>query len=181
MALTKAQKSAQLTDLREDMKKAKSLVWLQYRSLSVGDASALRRKIRAKNAKMKVAKKTLFSIAVKEEGMGEIAEGTLGTEPLAFIFSFEDEISGAKAAFEFSKTNDKVRLMGGLLNGKVLSEKEAVDLAKMLGREELLAQFAMMIRSPLTNFASLCSTPLRSFAIGVNQLAEKGGIPSSAS
>jgi len=181
MALTKAQKSVQLTELREDLKKAKSLVWLQYRSLSVGDTSALRRKIKEKNAKMKVAKKTLFTIAVKEEGMGEIADGVLGTEPLAFIFSFEDEVSGAKAAFEFSQENGKVKLTGGLLNGKILSENEALDLAKMMGREQLLGQFAMMIRSPLTNFASMCSTPLRSFAIGVRQLAEKGGVPSSAS
>lgn len=160
-------------ELREDLKKAKSLVWLKYRGLSVLDASNLRRRMRAKNAKMKVTKKTLLRIAAKEEGMTEITDQMMGTEPLAFIFSFEDEVSGAKVAFEFSKENDKVKLTGGLLDGRILSEGEALELAKMLSKEELLAKFAGMLRSPLQSFASMCSTPLRSFAIGVKQLAEK--------
>lgn len=179
MALTKDQKRVQITELREDLKKAKSLVWLKYRGLSVLDVSILRRRIRAKNAKMKVAKKTLLRIAAKEEGMTEITDQVMGTEPLVFIFSFEDEVSGAKVAFEFSKENDKVKLTGGLLNGKILSEADAQELARMMNKEELLAKFACMIRSPLTNFASMCSMPLRSFAIGLRQIAEKGGVAKS--
>ncbi|HLD07559.1 MAG TPA: 50S ribosomal protein L10 [Candidatus Peribacterales bacterium] len=181
MALTKAEKQAQLTELREDLKKAKSLVWLKYRGLTVSDVSNLRRKIRGQNAKMKVAKKTLFRIAAKEHGIPEISDDVLGIEPLAFVFSFEDEVSGAKAAFEFSKGNDKVKILGGMLDGKILSENAALELAKMLSKEELLTKFAIMIRSPLQSFASICSTPLRSFAIGLKQIAEKGGVTPSAS
>ena len=173
MALTKVQKQAQITELRADLKKAKSLVWLKYRGLTVLDVSNLRRRVRAKNAKMKVAKKTLLRIAAKEEGMTEITDQVMGTEPLAFIFSFEDEVSGAKVVFEFSRENDEVKLTGGLLNGKILSEKEAQELAKLLSREELLAKFAGMIQSPLRNFASMCSTPLRSFAIALKEVAAK--------
>ena len=173
MALTKDQKQAQITELRADLKKAKSLVWLKYRGLTVLDVSNLRRRVRAKNAKMKVAKKTLLRIAAKEEGMTEITDQVMGTEPLAFIFSFEDEVSGAKVVFEFSRENDEVKLTGGLLNGKILSEKEAQELAKLLSREELLAKFAGMIQSPLRNFASMCSTPLRSFAIALKEVAAK--------
>lgn len=181
MALTKVQKKAQIDELRADMKKAKSVVWLQYRGLTVLSISDLRKQIRGKNSKMKVTKKTLLRIAAKEEGFPEITDETFGTEPLAFVFSFDDEVSGAKVAFEFSKNNEKVKLLGGLLDGKILSETEALALAKMLSREELLAKFAGMLRSPLINFASICSTPLRSFAIGTKALADKGGVPSSAS
>jgi len=173
MALTKDQKQAQITELRADLKKAKSLVWLKYRGLTVLDVSNLRRRVRAKNAKMKVAKKTLLRIAAKEEGMTEITDQVMGTEPLAFIFSFEDEVSGAKVAFEFSRENDKVKLTGGLLDGKILSEAEAQELARMLSKEELLAKFAGMLQSPLRNFASICSTPLRSFAIALKEVAAK--------
>ena len=173
MALTKVQKQAQITELRADLKKAKSLVWLKYRGLTVLDVSNLRRRVRAKNAKMKVAKKTLLRIAAKEEGMTEITDQVMGTEPLAFIFSFEDEVSGAKVAFEFSRENDKVKLTGGLLDGKILSEAEAQELARMLSKEELLAKFAGMLQSPLRNFASICSTPLRSFAIALKEVAAK--------
>ena len=154
MALTKDQKKAQVTDLRSSLKKAKALVLMQYSGLTVAEVDELRGKMDEKDAKMQVAKKTLFKIAAKEEGYPEVADDSL-EGPIAFVFSFTDEMSGAKVAFEFGKSHGAVKLTGGVMNGKVLSKEEAIDLAKMLSKEELLAKFAAMIRSPLGSFASM--------------------------
>ena len=138
-------------------------------------ADDLRGKMLEKKAKMKVIKKTLFNIAAKEAGYPEVPAEALGDQPIAFIFSFEDMVSGAKVAFEFSKTSDAVELVGGVLDGKVLSKEEAVDLAKMLSREEMLAKFAAMLRAPLQNFASMSASPLSSLARAMKEMANKGG------
>lgn len=175
MALTKDQKAAQIKDLREDLKKTQSLAFMQYRGLTVAQVDDLRGQMLEKNAKMKVIKKTLFNIAAKEEGYPEIPEGALGDQPIAFIFSFEDMVSGAKVAFEFGKKNDAVELIGGVLDGKVLNKEEAINLAKMLSREEILAKFAAMLRAPLSSFASMSSSPLSSFARAVKEVAQQGG------
>ena len=180
MALTKDQKAAQVQDLREDLKKTKSLVWMQYRGLSVADISELRKRIREKNAKMRVAKKTLFRIAAKEEGFPEVPTEAL-EGPIAYVFSFEDEVSGAKVAFEFSKDHEEVKLTGGILNSQILSATEALDLAKMLSREEMLGKVVGMMQSPISGFASLCGSPLRSFAICLKELASKSSESSDSS
>jgi large subunit ribosomal protein L10 len=172
MALTKDQKKAQVTEIRDAIKKTKSLAFMKYRGLSVADIDDLRGKMLEKSARMKVAKKTLFNIAAKEEGYPEVSDEAFGTDPIAFIFSFEDEISGAKVAFEFGKKNDAVEIVGGVVDGKLLNKEEATEFAKMLSKEELLTKFAVMLRSPLSNFASICSNPLSSFARAVNEVAK---------
>ena len=174
MALTKDQKKDQVTALRDRLKKAKSLMFVHYRGLSVDDIGTFRGNLLEKGAEMKVGKKTLFRIAAKEENYPEVEDSVLDG-PVGFVFSFEDEMSGAKVAFEFGKKNEAIEIIGGVLNGKVLTKDEAIEFAKILSKEELLAKFAAMIRSPLSSFASLCGSPMRGFAMGVNQLAEKGG------
>jgi large subunit ribosomal protein L10 len=172
MALTKNQKSAQVIEVRDLLKRAKSLVFMHYCGLSVPQVDDLRRRMLEKDAKMKVAKKTLFTIAAKEEGYPEVPDEALDG-PVAFVCSFTDEMSGAKVAYEFGKTHDVVKLIGGVMNGRVLSKAEAIDLARMLSHEEMLATFAALLRAPMSNFASICRSPLMSFAIGLKELAEK--------
>ena len=172
MALTRDQKVTQLTGLKEALAKAKSVVFMQYAGTSVEAISVLRGKLYDGKSEMKVGKKTLFRIAAKEAGFPEITDEQ-NPGQIAYVFSFGDEMTGAKIALEFSKANDKVKLVGGLLNGKVLSNAEALELAKMLSHKELLAKFAAMLRAPLTNFASIASSPLRSFAYATKQMADK--------
>ena len=172
MALTKQQKAGQLQELKDCLKRAKSVTFLHYIGTTVEAVTQLRTKIYERKAQMKVGKKTLFRIAAKEMGLPEPTDAEM-PGAVAFVFSYEDEMSGPKAAFEFGRTNDKVKLVGGILNGKILSAAEALELGKMLSREELLAKFMAMLQAPLANFASIASSPLRSFAYGLTQVAEK--------
>ncbi|MDD5751653.1 MAG: hypothetical protein PHS73_04005, partial [Candidatus Peribacteraceae bacterium] len=65
--------------------------------------------------------------------------------------------------------------------GKVLTKEQAMEMAKMPGREQLLAMFASMLISPLTSFASVCSSPLTGMARGLSELAKKKEATPSAS
>jgi len=145
-----------------------------YIGLTVVDATDLRRKLRERNAEMKVAKKTLMRIAAADAGLPVIDEGQLDG-PVGCIFSFRDPLSGAHVAFAFGKTHNQVALIGGVFDGKILSKEEALAFARIPGREPLLAQFAAQLRSPLVSFAALCGSPLGGFARGLKALAEKKG------
>jgi len=174
MALTRDQKKAQVKDLTDKLKKAESVMFSHYIGLSVAEISELRSKLKDQDAEMRVAKKTLLKIAVKEAGMpdfdADILEG-----PVSCIFSFQDPLSGAQTAFKFGKDHDQVKILGGFFDGKMLSKEEAVELAKMPSRAQLLATFASMLRSPLVTFTGQCASPLSGFARALSELAEKGG------
>lgn len=180
MPVTRAQKEAQLTELKEKMAKAQSMMFAQYIGLTVSEAGELRQKLREANAEMKVAKKTLMRLATKDAGLPEIVEKNL-EGPVACIFSFSDPLSGAQVAFKFAKDHAQVKLIGGIYNGKLLTKEDAVEMAKMPGREQLLAMFAAMLQSPLVSFASMCSSPLTGMARGLSELAKKKETSPSAS
>ncbi|MDD4628233.1 MAG: 50S ribosomal protein L10 [Candidatus Peribacteraceae bacterium] len=178
MPVTREEKATQLVELKDKMKKAQSVIFSQYIGLTVTEIGDLRQKLREANAEMKVAKKTLMRIAAKEVGLPDVPEDAM-EGPVACIFSFTDPLSGAQAAFKFSKDHDKVKLIGGIYDGKALNKAEAMAMAKMPGREQLLAMFASMIRSPLVSFASICSSPLTGMARGLSELAKKKESPAA--
>ena len=68
MPLTKEQKSEILTDLIQNMKESKSVVFADFQGLSVKDMKDLRSKMREEGVSYKVAKKTLIKLAAKEAG-----------------------------------------------------------------------------------------------------------------
>jgi large subunit ribosomal protein L10 len=172
MALTRDEKTAQIADLTEKMKRSSSVMFAQYFGLKVSNIAALRRKLKAAKAEMQVAKKTLMAIAAKNAGLPAIEEKNL-EGGVACIFSFDDPLSGAQVALAFSKENPQVSFVAGIFDGKVFSKQEALAFAKTPSRQQLLATFMGMIRSPLVNFASMCNSPLRNFAVGMSELAKK--------
>ena len=68
--------------------------------------------------------------------------------PNAIAFGFGDEVSAAKVVAKFIKENKKGEILGGVLDGKLLSAQEAQQLAKMPSKEELYAKILGSINSP---------------------------------
>lgn len=165
MALTKDQKTAQLNELVQKLKDSESVMFSQYIGLNVADVSDLRNKLIENGAEMKVAKKTLIKLAFKEAGYPDIEPDDL-EGAVACIFSFEDPLSGAQTAFKFAKGHDQVKLVGGVFEGKLISKEEAMAIAQIPGRTELLTIFACMLNSPMSSFAR-----------GLKQMAEKQEAP----
>ena len=174
MALTREQKEAQVKELTKKMSDASSVILAHYIGLSVAEINALRRQLKTAEAEMKVAKKTLMSLATQQAGLPDIPMEML-EGPVSLIFSFGDPLSGAQIAFRYAKNHSQVELIGGVYDGKLLSKAKVLELAKMPNRDQLLAIFASMLRSPLFRFASLCGSPLTGFAHALKELAEKGG------
>lgn len=172
MALSREQKAVQLQELTEKLKKSQSIIFTNYLGMTVASVSKLRNNLRDGKAEMKVAKKTLIALAAKNAGY-EGVEAKKMSGDVACILSYEDPMSGAQIAFGFSKDNPQIKFIGGIYDGKMLSKEEAIALAKMPNRQQLLGMFAGMLQSPLRSFASIVSSPLRSFAIATNEIAKK--------
>jgi large subunit ribosomal protein L10 len=152
MAVSRAQKVQLLADLKDKMSKAQSIMFAHYIGMTVANVSDLRAKLKEGKAEMKVAKKTLMQIAAKDLNLPEISDEAL-EGPVACILSYEDPLSGAQIAFKFSKANPQVELIGGVFEGKLLTKEEAVAIAKIPGKQQLLGMFAGMINTPLVSFA----------------------------
>ncbi len=171
MAVSRKKKEEILAELVELFKDAKSVTFGQYAGMSVSEISDMRNEMRSQGVKFKVAKRSLFKLAAKENGIelpDEIMEGTVGA-----AFSFEDVVSGPKLLKASSKKVPVVKLMGGVMEGKILSIIEMKELAELPSKEELLAKFMSMMQGPLRGFQGMLNGGLSSFARALEAYAEQ--------
>lgn len=178
MAITKQKKGEILKELVDKFGAAKSVAFGQYAGMTVGELTDMRRKMREKGVEFKVAKKTLIKLAAKEHGLelpNDILEGTVGA-----IFSNEDMVSGPKIMKETAKEIEVVKLLGGVMDGKVLTITQMGELASLPSKEALLAKFVGLMRAPLSQFYGALNAPTSSLARAMQAYGEGLDAPAEA-
>ena len=144
-------KKAQVAEVVEILKAAQTGVIVDYRGLNVEEDTQLRNKLREANVKYFVIKNTLLFRAAKELGLDALEEVLHG--PTALAVSTEDAVAPAKVLADFAKSNEKLELKAGFMDGAVMSLDEVKKLAATPNRETLLAKMLGSINAPISNLA----------------------------
>ncbi len=155
MSLLRQKKEKEAEMLAEKFSKIKSAVFAGYKGLKVSEAQKLRRLLRAENAEYKVAKKTLFDVAVKKAGFKDAdivnLEGQIGV-----AFDYGSETGALKIVDQFIKSGIKaLKIVGGIIEGKVFSAADMIQLASLPGKQELRGQLVGLVASPLSGFVRI--------------------------
>ena len=169
-------KEAVVAELKEQLSSAKGAVFTSYRGLTVAQDTKLRRELRAAGITYHVVKNTMTRIAAKELGLEGIEEHLEGTTALAF--SAEDAVAPAKVICGFIKKN-KLEDAGiltvkvGLVEGKVISDKEVKALASLPSREELIAKLLGSMNAPIANTVGVLQGIIRNAVYVFEAVREK--------
>ena len=134
--MDKAGKQAALKELEGIFGDAGAVVVTHYSGLSVAELSGLRATLREGGGQLKVVKNRIAKIALA--GNGGDAAADLFKGPVAIAYA-EDPTVPAKAAAEFAKENDKLKLVGAIMDGDVMDASGIQALATMPSREEMIA------------------------------------------
>jgi large subunit ribosomal protein L10 len=137
--------------LKEKIGKQKIMIFVDFTGVKSKDLFLLRRKLKELGNEMKVAKKTLINLALKEKNLNVIDVRKILGE-VAVIFGMKDEISSAKTVYEFSKENKNLKILGGILEKNFIGPEKIEELAKLPTKEELLAKLISSISAPISNF-----------------------------
>lgn len=156
---TREQKKSIVNGLVEKLKKAKAVVFSDYKGLIVKDMTTLRRDLEKEGTSLKVAKKTLIQLALKEAGFEVDVKKLEGQ--LALAISEKDEVVAAKLIAALAKRNENIKILGGLLGSKELTAEEVQALAKLPSKEELLAKLVGTINGPVSGFVNVLAGNLR--------------------
>jgi len=169
MALTKVQKQKILKDLKEKVDRQKSMVFADFKGLKVKDLSDLRKEMKKKDCELKVAKKTLISAVLKEKKVEGINVKKLEGE-IALGFGYQDEILPFKTLYEFSKRNENLKILGGLIGQQVIEQEKAVVLGQLPSREELLAKLVGSIAAPLSGMINVLQGNIKGLICVLKQI-----------
>ena len=147
-----AQKQEEVTKLAEKIKNAKFVLLTDYRGINVGDVTELRANLRKSNSEYTVIKNNIIRRAIAEAKIEGLEDSVL-EGPTAVIIDNNDYLAPAKVIYNYMKENEFYKIKGGILEGKVVSVEEIIELAKLPSREELLSKLAGSLLGTISKLA----------------------------
>jgi len=152
----RAEKKTMIASLHQTFEDASIVVVTHYSGLTVVEMGELRDQMREAGAVFKVTKNRLTRRALEGTKYQSLEE--MFTGPTAIAYS-EDPVAAAKAAVNFSKTNNKLIVLGGALGDEQLDVNAVKSLASLPSLEELRAKIVGMISTPATRIAVVLQAP----------------------
>lgn len=176
--MDREQKTAVVKELAGELKDAQAIFAVDYRGISVPQAAELRSGLRDADARFRVVKNRLTLRAADEAGTETLKEYLEG--PTALTFVKGDAALAAKTIFRLGSEWELLSFKGGLLEGETLDEDSFKQIARLPGREQLDAQFAGIVASPLTGLVRGLGSMIQGLALQLAQIAERGLVSGEA-
>jgi large subunit ribosomal protein L10 len=158
--LSRAQKEAQVAELKDKFSRATCLYLVDYRGLDVESVNKLRRRVRKEgggNHEYRVLKNSVLRRAAEDSDYAKIAEQFAG--PTAVALSFGDPAGLAKILDQFAEENQAFALKGGVVDGALLGRAEIAKLATLPSLDELRGKIVGLLLAPASKIARLVSEP----------------------
>lgn len=159
--LTRAQKKEIIESLADKLSRQKSVVFFDFTGLTVNQFQELRSQLRAEDIDCQVGKKSLIGLALRKTNLDKKLAVKDMSGQIALAAGYGDEVMPAKIVYDFSKENEQVKILAGLVNGDYLDAEAMLSLAKLPAKPELLAKLVGSLASPLSGLANALSGNIR--------------------
>ena len=159
--MNRTEKEESVVQLRSHLQASKLVVVTRPEGLTVAETTQLRFQMKEGDANFKVVKNTLARLAVEKTDMTDLGEWFKGATAVAYS---DDPLAAAKVSVHFSEKNDKLKIIGGFMDGKILSAVDVKALAKLPSKDELRAKLIALLNAPATKLVRLLKEPAAQIA-----------------
>lgn len=168
--MLRSEKKTFVSELEKIYQDSNSVIITHYHGLTVSQITNLRKALRENGASFKIVKNTLSKIAATNVKLTHDPEAFSG--PTAIAYS-KDLVAAAKGVVEFAKANDNLKVIGGIVNDKILNVGEVQQLAKLPSLDQLRGKIVGILQAPAANLVRIVQAPAGSLARVVQAYSEK--------
>ena len=154
--MNKQAKKNYVEEMKKNFTSNDSVMIAQYQGLKVTELDELRKELRNKGILFKITKNRITKIAIKETQVKDLEKYFTG--PTAAAIS-SDPITTAKILTKFAKSHEKLKIVAGFMDGKVLDQKEVAIIATLPSLEEARAQIIGILATPAQKLVSILLAP----------------------
>ena len=154
--MNKELKKNYIEEMKKNFSSHEAVMIAQYQGLNVTELDDLRKQLREKGILFKVTKNRITKIAIKDSPVKDLEKYFTG--PTATAMS-SDPITTAKILTKFAKSHDKLKIVAGFMDGKVLDEKEVAIIATLPSLEEARAKIVGILATPAQKLVSILLAP----------------------
>ena len=162
-------KKAVVESLTGKIQEATSVVFVDYKGITVAQDTELRKQFREAGVEYSVVKNTLTNFAAKNAGydFSKVLNGTT-----AMASTTGDPIAPARIVCEFAKKNkNTLSIKGGVVEGSVLSADQLNGFGELPSKNALVAQVLGTFLAPISSLA---------FVLDQIREQKEGGAPATA-
>jgi large subunit ribosomal protein L10 len=154
--MNKQAKKNYVEEMKKNFTSNDSVMIAQYQGLNVTELDELRKELRNKGILFKITKNRITKLAIKETQVKDLEKYFTG--PTAAAIS-SDPITTAKILTKFAKSHEKLKIVAGFMDGKVLDQKEVAIIATLPSLEEARAQIIGILATPAQKLVSILLAP----------------------
>jgi len=176
--MDKEQKAAVVEELSKELSDSDAIFAIDYRGISVPQAAELREGLREADTRFRIVKNRLTLLALDKAGTAELKDHMEGPTALAFVSG--DPALAAKTIFRLGSDWELLDYKGGVMDGATLDVDSFKAIAKLPGRDQMNAQFAGIVASPLTGLVRGLGSMVQGLASQLQQMADQGLVSGEA-
>ena len=154
--MNRQEKAELIETLQTTLNDSTTVVVAHQVGMTVAESSDLRAKMREAGAGFKVTKNRIAKLALNDTP--HTALESLFTGPTA-IGTSADPVAAAKVLVEYAKSNDKLTIVGGSMDGKSLDKAGVEALAKLPSLDELRGKLVGILQGPAAKLARVAQAP----------------------
>jgi large subunit ribosomal protein L10 len=160
--MNKEQKKNYITEMTASFENSEAVLVTHYQGLTVKQLDELRKQMRESGIQFKITKNKITKLALEKTKCKDLSN--LFTGPTAVALS-KDAISSAKILTKFSKENNNLKILGGIMGKDVLDVAGVAKVATLPTLEEARAKIVGILRSPAQKITSILLAPASKIAI----------------
>jgi large subunit ribosomal protein L10 len=170
--LNRDEKKEAIGQLHEKFARAKTAIITGYSGITVEQVTELRSQLRKAKVEYRVVKNTLARKASEGTGLEPLKDHFVG--PVGIALSYDDVVAPAKVLSDFSKTQDKLQLKVGVLDGKLLKPADIKALASLPSLDVLRGKIIGLLQAPASRMVGVLAAPGGQLARVMKAKADKG-------
>lgn len=171
MAKTKTQKKELVADYVAKLDKVNTIYFVKPLGLGVNQTTMLKKALYGHNTDYHIVKNTLFKIALEQKGLP--VPSSLDNGENAVVFCSDEVSEIAKLIKEHAKETEKLSILGGILNGELISGDQVEALASLPSKDQLLGQLLSVFNGPMRGLVTVLSGNMREFVQVLSAIQDK--------
>ena len=150
--MNKDQKKNYISEISKQFDNSEAVLVTHYQGLTMTQLDELRSKMREHGIIFKITKNRITKLALEKTKCKDLSN--LFTGPTAVAFG-DDAILSARILSKFSKDNENLKLLGGIMGNEVLDQAGVQNVANLPTLDEARAKIVGILSASASKFVSI--------------------------